>query len=176
MGVGVGAGFPVEPYPTYLPGIQFILGSKRERERGGGGAKAGNPPDSKCFPPPPPQWNSHAHKTHFPPLCHTNIIFPPLLSLNSFLLDKGSFPALVNNEGDTPLELAEDYDEIIDMIQEKIDQDLIDVNAVKGVEESIMLEDANRLKNDCTLVQVVSHGGATPLHIAAAKEYTQVMR
>ena len=91
-------------------------------------------------------------------------------------MEQGAFPALVNNEGDTPLTLAEDNDDIVDMLQSKIDKDLIDVNAVRGVEEQIMLEDANRLKNDHTLKPIISHGGATPLHIAAAKNYLQVMK
>lgn len=92
-------------------------------------------------------------------------------------MDCGAFPALVNNEGDTPLNLAsEEYDDIVDMLKEKIDKELIDVEAIRGVEEAMMLEDANMLKNDPNLLPVISHGGATPLHVAAAKNYIQVLR
>ena len=94
----------------------------------------------------------------------------------SYLLEHGAFPALVNNEGDTPLDLAEDYEEIVDMLQNKVEQDMIDLKAVKGVEEMMMLEDANRLKNDPNLTPVISHGGATPLHVAAAKNYVQIVK
>ncbi len=101
---------------------------------------------------------------------------PPPPPPPSYLLEHGAFPALVNNEGDTPLDLAEDTEDIVDMLQNKIDQDMIDLKAVKGVEEMMMLEDANRLKNDPNLKPVISHGGATPLHVAAAKNYTQVVK
>ena len=101
---------------------------------------------------------------------------PVLLRFPSYLLEHGAFPALVNNEGDTPLDLAEDNEDIVDMLQNKIDQDMIDLRAVKGVEEMMMLEDANRLKNDPNLKPVISHGGATPLHVAAAKNYAQVVK
>ena len=74
------------------------------------------------------------------------------------------------------MDLAEDYENIVDMLQDKIDKDLIDVDACKGVEEAMMLEDAKRLKNDHNLMPVMSHGGATPLHVAAAKNYLQVIK
>ena len=94
----------------------------------------------------------------------------------SFLLDHGAFPALVNNEGDTPLDLAEDSEEILDALQERVDRDMIDMEAVRGVEEAMMLADANMLKNDHTLQPIVSHAGATPLHVAASKNYVQVIK
>ena len=39
--------------------------------------------------------------------------------LSSFLLSSGAFPAPVNNEGDTPVDLAED-ENIMDMIKQQI--------------------------------------------------------
>ena len=47
---------------------------------------------------------------------------------------------------------------------------------VKGVEEAAMLEDAQRLKNDSSLKPPISVGGATLLHIAAAKNYLRVLK
>ncbi len=82
----------------------------------------------------------------------------------------------MNNEGDTPLDLAEEGEEIVELLQERIDRDMIDMEAVRGVEETMMLEDANRLKNDPVLKPLLSHANATPLHVAAAKNYMQVMR
>ena len=52
----------------------------------------------------------------------------------------------------------------------------IDVEEVKGVEEAAMLEDAQRLKNDSYLKPPISVGGATLLHIAAAKNYLRVLK
>ena len=52
----------------------------------------------------------------------------------------------------------------------------IDVEEVKGVEEAAMLEDAQRLKNDSSLKPPISVGGATLLHIAAAKNYLRVLK
>jgi ankyrin repeat protein len=91
-------------------------------------------------------------------------------------LDNGAFPALVNNEGDTPMDLAEDFDEIVEMLQENIDRNMIDVDAVRGVEAELMLEDANRLKNDPALTPAIGYNGATPLHVAASKDYLQVVK
>ena len=39
-----------------------------------------------------------------------------------YLLECGAFPASVNNEGQTPVDLAEDYDDIIEMLQVEIDR------------------------------------------------------
>ena len=52
----------------------------------------------------------------------------------------------------------------------------IDVEEMKSVEEAAMLEDAQRLKNDSSLKPPISVGGATPLHIAAAKSYLRVLK
>ena len=38
-----------------------------------------------------------------------------------FLLTSGVFPAPVNNEGDTPVDLAED-ENVVDMIRQQIDK------------------------------------------------------
>lgn len=46
---------------------------------------------------------------------------------------------------------------------------------VKSEEERLMLADANRLKNDPSLSPVLSPGGATVLHVAAAKNYLDVL-
>ena len=43
------------------------------------------------------------------------------LPLCRYLLDSGVFPSPVNNEGDTPADLAED-ESIVDMIRQQIDK------------------------------------------------------
>lgn len=65
---------------------------------------------------------------------------------------------------------------IQEMLQESIEKNMVDVAAVKGVEAEMMLEDANRLKNDPNIKPVVGNGGATPLHVAASKNYVQVVK
>ena len=51
----------------------------------------------------------------------------------------------------------------------------VNVSDAKRREETMMLADANRLKNDPSLMAGVSPGGATLLHVAAAKNYLEVM-
>lgn len=51
----------------------------------------------------------------------------------------------------------------------------MNVANAKTREESLMLTDANRLKNDPSLAPAISPGGATVIHVAAAKNYLQVL-
>ena len=118
-------------------------------------------------------------------------------SPSSYLLDSGAFPAPVNNEGDTPEDLADD-DVIRELITEAIEKQGtailhilfetwrcqcpmwcvnlgVSVADAKTREESLMLIDANRLRNDPSLAPAVSPGGATVIHVAAAKNYLQVL-
>ena len=52
----------------------------------------------------------------------------------------------------------------------------IDVDAAKSEEERIMLIDANKLKNNPTLGVPLGSSQATPLHVAAAKNYLDVLK
>ena len=67
-----------------------------------------------------------------------------IYSSNRYLLDNGAFPAPVNNEGDTPYDLAEDYDKIQDIISGQVKTQGVDIDAVRNLEEAVMLEDANK--------------------------------
>ena len=51
----------------------------------------------------------------------------------------------------------------------------VSVADAKTREESLMLIDANRLRNDPSLSPAVSSGGATVIHVAAAKNYLHVL-
>ena len=106
-------------------------------------------------------------------------------------MENGAFPAAVNNEGQTPLDLAEDFDDISELLQLEIDRlgmffirggnDFtcicvgIDLEDVKCEEERVMLEDAKAMRNNPNIKPLTSPGGATPLHVAAAKNYTTVL-
>ncbi len=92
-----------------------------------------------------------------------------------YLLEQGAHPALVNNEGDTPLDLAEDQEEIESILATHIETHNIDIDGAKNQEEVFMLEDANKLLNDSSLSPPTSPGGASLLHVAAAKGYLSVM-
>ena len=113
-----------------------------------------------------------------------------------YLLECGSFPASINNDGQTPSDLAEDYDEIVEVLQSEINRlgtvhtcrtagltinilllkIGIDIDDIKCEEERRMLEDANKLRNNPEIESVLCTGGATPLHVAAAKNYTTVLK
>lgn len=51
----------------------------------------------------------------------------------------------------------------------------INVEEIRAEEERVMLQDAKRLHNDPTIIPVMSSSGATPLHVAAAKNYISVL-
>ena len=51
----------------------------------------------------------------------------------------------------------------------------VNVTDVRNEEETMMLADAHRLKNDPSLSPAISPGGATMLHVAVAKNYLQVL-
>ena len=94
-----------------------------------------------------PVYVTRTHMIHEQKFTHTNIakqIHSHTHTHTRFLLDSGAFPALVNNEGDTPTDVAEEYEEIQDMITAKVEEQGINVDVVRSVEETIMLEDANR--------------------------------
>ncbi len=97
-------------------------------------------------------------------------------SLYRFLLESGAHPALVNNEGDSPLDLTDEQEEVASLFSAHIEAHHIDMDAVKGLEETRMLEDVNRLKNDPSLTLPISSGGASLLHVASAKGYLRVMQ
>lgn len=52
----------------------------------------------------------------------------------------------------------------------------IDVDEVRCEEEKVMLDDAKKMLNNPHMEPVVSSGGATPIHVAAAKNYTTVLK
>lgn len=111
--------------------------------------------------------------------CHEHIV--------EFLLAHGAFPAPVNNDGKSPLDLLDDVEEgeegeentkqtIRNMLQDAINVQGVDVDAAKSEEEHIMLVDAQKLKTNPSLSVPLSSGQATPLHVAAAKNYLDVLK
>ena len=52
----------------------------------------------------------------------------------------------------------------------------VNVEEVRGQEEKVMLQDAKKLRNDPALSPLMSNNGASPLHVAAAKNYITVLK
>ena len=82
---------------------------------------------------------------------------------------------LISNEREMPIDLAEEY-EITELLSSHMEANKIDPDAARNNEEARMLEDVNKLRNDPSLIPPVSHGGATFLHIAAAKNYVKLLK
>jgi ankyrin repeat protein len=93
------------------------------------------------------------------------------------LLNHGADPSIVNNEGSTAVEQAlEQEDEVIaTMIQKEIEKQGISIEEVKSREHHLVMQEALELKGNPTLDWSLSTQGATPLHVAAAKGYLDVM-
>lgn len=154
-------------------------------------------------------------------------------------MECGAFPAAINNEGQTPSDLADDYDEVVQVLQTEVNRlgnngslslsllslslsypislsllsllpsfsisplsyplslsyslsllsykhvpplifcsSLlgIDIEDIKCEEERQMLDDAKKLRNSPDLEPIISANSATPIHVAAAKNYTTVLK
>ena len=83
---------------------------------------------------------------------------------------------LITNEGDMPIDFTDDYEDIKELLSSHMEANKIDSDSARKWEETQMLEDVNKLKSDPLLTPPVSHGGATLLHIAAAKNYIKVLK
>lgn len=90
------------------------------------------------------------------------------------LLDHGADVSAVNNEGELPLDLAEEED-MEDLLTDEIERLGIDVDQARGLEEKVMLEDAQSWTNSKTINEIKDKSGATALHVAASKGYVQVI-
>ena len=92
------------------------------------------------------------------------------------MLENNAFPGLVNADNETPLDVGKKYEEVVALLQESMDKHMIDMEAVRRMERIKMLEDANKLKKNSTLMPILSSAGSTSLHVAAAKNYIEVIR
>lgn len=91
------------------------------------------------------------------------------LFTHRYLLDHGAFPAPVNNEGDTPYDLVEESEAIQQMISDHVKAQGVDVDAVRNLEEAVMLEDAN--KYALTIIVVLTPGHTHIFHFMRSHEY-----
>ncbi|XP_069047892.1 protein phosphatase 1 regulatory subunit 12C [Lepisosteus oculatus] len=98
------------------------------------------------------------------------------LEIADYLLQHGASLSAVNCDGDVPLDIAED-EATETLLREHTQRQGIDLEAVKRQEEEQMLRDAQHWLTE-GLPTDLRHPktGATPLHVAAAKGYLEVMR
>lgn len=99
------------------------------------------------------------------------------LSIAKYLIENGANVAAVNCDGELPLDIAES-EEMEELLQAEIDERGIDCDQARSEEERLMLKDAKEWFNSkSNLVDIGnSKTGATALHVASAKGYTDVMK
>ncbi|XP_048842860.1 protein phosphatase 1 regulatory subunit 12C [Brienomyrus brachyistius] len=98
------------------------------------------------------------------------------LEITDFLLQNGADVCKVNCDGDVPLDIAENEDTEA-LLREHTLQRGIDVATVKREEEEHLMRDARTWLSE-GLPSDLRHPktGATPLHVAAAKGYIEVIK
>lgn len=99
------------------------------------------------------------------------------LSIAKYLIEKGAHVAAVNNDGQLAIDIAE-CQKMESLLREEIAERGIDCDAARNEEELIMLRDAKDwLATKSSLVNVPHpKNGATALHVACAKGYTDVIK
>ncbi|CAH1112486.1 unnamed protein product [Psylliodes chrysocephalus] len=99
------------------------------------------------------------------------------LSIAKYLIEKGAHVAAVNNDGQLAIDIAE-CQKMEELLKEEINERGIDCEAARNEEELIMLRDAKDwLATKSPLVNVPHpKNGATPLHVACAKGYSDVIK
>ncbi|XP_050511390.1 protein phosphatase 1 regulatory subunit 12A isoform X7 [Diabrotica virgifera virgifera] len=99
------------------------------------------------------------------------------LSIAKYLIEKGAHVAAVNNDGQLALDIAESQ-KMEGLLREEIEDRGIDCEAARNEEELVMLRDAKDwLATKSSLVNVPHpKNGATPLHVACAKGYADVIK
>ncbi|XP_056634702.1 protein phosphatase 1 regulatory subunit 12A isoform X7 [Diorhabda carinulata] len=99
------------------------------------------------------------------------------LSIAKYLIEKGAHVAAVNNDGQLAIDIAE-CPKMESLLREEIAEKGIDCDAARNEEELIMLRDAKDwLATKSSLVNVAHpKNGATALHVACAKGYTDVIK
>ncbi|XP_038604811.1 protein phosphatase 1 regulatory subunit 12B isoform X3 [Tachyglossus aculeatus] len=98
------------------------------------------------------------------------------LNLAEYFLNHGANVAAVNNEGEVPSDLAEEA-AMKDLLLEQVKKQGVDLEQSRKEEEQQMLQDARQWLNSGKIEDVKqARTGATALHVAAAKGYSEVLR
>ncbi|CAH2326201.1 phosphatase 1 regulatory subunit 12A-like isoform X1 [Pelobates cultripes] len=98
------------------------------------------------------------------------------VNIAQYLISKGASVASVNSEGELPLDVSHES-AMEKLLKSEIKKQGVDLDVARREEEELMLRDA-RLWLNSRKVEDLRHPttGATALHVAAAKGYTEVIR
>ncbi|XP_044531987.1 protein phosphatase 1 regulatory subunit 12B isoform X4 [Gracilinanus agilis] len=98
------------------------------------------------------------------------------LNIAEYFISHGASVAAVNSEGEVPSDLAEEA-AMKDLLLEQVKKQGVDLEQSRKEEEQQMLQDARQWLNSGKIEDVrQARSGATALHVAAAKGYSEVLR
>ncbi|XP_070329897.1 protein phosphatase 1 regulatory subunit 12B isoform X3 [Odocoileus virginianus] len=98
------------------------------------------------------------------------------LNIAEYFINHGASVGIVNSEGEVPSDLAEEP-AMKDLLLEQVKKQGLDLEQARRQEEQQMLQDARQWLNSGRIVDVrQARSGATALHVAAAKGYSEVLR
>ncbi|XP_072504293.1 protein phosphatase 1 regulatory subunit 12B isoform X9 [Notamacropus eugenii] len=98
------------------------------------------------------------------------------LNIAEYFINHGASVAAVNSEGEVPSDLAEEA-AMKDLLLEQVKKQGLDLEQSRKEEEQQMLQDARQWLNRGQIEDVrQARSGATALHVAAAKGYSEVLR
>ncbi|XP_075693800.1 protein phosphatase 1 regulatory subunit 12C-like isoform X3 [Rhinoderma darwinii] len=98
------------------------------------------------------------------------------VSIAQYLISKGANVAMVNSEGELPLDVSHES-AMEKLLKSEVKKQGVDLDVARKEEEELMLRDARRWLNNGKYDEIRHHTtGATPLHVAAAKGYTEVIK
>ncbi|XP_052057234.1 protein phosphatase 1 regulatory subunit 12B isoform X5 [Apodemus sylvaticus] len=98
------------------------------------------------------------------------------LNIAEYFISHGASVGAVNSEGEVPSDLAEEP-AMKDLLLEQVKKQGVDLEQSRKEEEQQMLQDARQWLNSGKIEDVrQARSGATALHVAAAKGYSEVLR
>ncbi|XP_073430024.1 protein phosphatase 1 regulatory subunit 12A-like isoform X2 [Dendrobates tinctorius] len=98
------------------------------------------------------------------------------VSIAQYLISNGGNVAIVNSEGELPLDVSHES-AMEKLLKSEVKKQGVDLDSAKKEEEELMLRDARRWLNNGKYDDLRHPTtGATPLHVAAAKGYAEVIR
>ncbi|XP_010643377.1 protein phosphatase 1 regulatory subunit 12B isoform X1 [Fukomys damarensis] len=98
------------------------------------------------------------------------------LNIAEYFINHGASVGMVNSEGEVPSDLAEEP-AMKDLLLEQVKKQGVDLEQSRKEEEQQMLQDARQWLNSGKIEDVrQARSGATALHVAAAKGYSEVLR
>ncbi|XP_059947494.1 protein phosphatase 1 regulatory subunit 12B isoform X4 [Mesoplodon densirostris] len=98
------------------------------------------------------------------------------LNIAEYFINHGASVGVVNSEGEVPSDLAEEP-AMKDLLLQQVKKQGVDLEQSRKAEEQQMLQDARQWLNSGKIQDVrQARSGATALHVAAAKGYSEVLR